>query len=127
MTFDQAAGGAVQAVVVYDGRLLLVARRDGWELPSGTPDPAESAKVTAERAVYELTGYLVDGSQTLEPQGTAQADATAAVVCQLLSQSPSGGGSLTPDQLRWAPFKEAVNAAPLPLAVRHYLQGHSPA
>jgi hypothetical protein len=121
MTFDQAAGAVVQAVVVYDGRLLLVARGEDWALPAGTAEPAESAEATAARIVYELTGYLVDGSQPLEPQ-----DAVPAVVCQLLSRSPSEGGSLTVDRQRWCPFAEAIGG-PLPAAVRKYLQGHSPA
>ncbi|MGW1002741.1 NUDIX hydrolase [Streptomyces sp. NPDC002520] len=125
MVFDQADGAVVQAVVVYDGRLLLVARGEDWALPSGTAEPAESAEATAARIVYELTGYLVDGSQPLAPRGEGGEDAIPAVVCQLLSRSPSAGGSLTEDQLRWCPFQEAIGG-PLPAAVRHYLQGHSP-
>lgn len=122
MTLGQAADGVVEAVVAYDGRLLMVRQQDGWGLPAGTPEPAESAGATAARVVYELTGYLVDGSQTLEPEENA----VSAVVCQLLSESPSGGASLTPEQVRWAPFAEAAPAG-LSAPVRDYLQGHTPA
>jgi 8-oxo-dGTP diphosphatase len=120
MTVEQHAEGVVQAVVAYDGQVLLVARSNGWGLPAGTPEPGETAAATAARAVYELTGYLVDGSQTLPSPD----DGTSAVVCQLLSESPSEGGDLA-QQFRWAPFTEAVDAE-IPLAVRDYLQGHTP-
>ncbi|MFF8726963.1 NUDIX domain-containing protein [Streptomyces sp. NPDC015171] len=121
MTLEQAEG-VVRAVVVYDGRLLLIPEADGWGLPSGTPVPAETAPATAARIVYETTGYLVDGTEPLEPGRAAR---ETAVVCQLLSESPSDGGRLTADQLRWAPIAETVGL-PLPGTVRAYLQGHTP-
>ncbi|MFE4961333.1 NUDIX domain-containing protein [Streptomyces sp. NPDC056660] len=130
MTSEQAAGSVVSAVVVYDGRLLLVNERGGWELPSGTPEPAESATATAARLVYELSGYLVDGSSLLRPTDTAPPDTTAPdarsfVVCQLLSETPSAEARLGPEQLRWSPFAEAIDAG-LPAPVRVYLEGHAP-
>ncbi|KAF5990407.1 NUDIX hydrolase [Streptomyces mirabilis] len=125
MTLEQAARGGVDAVVVYDGRLLMVAAQDSWGLPSGAPQPAESAQAGAARLVYELTGYLVDGTSVLRSQGTAGEDARPAVVCQLLSQAPSAEARLGPEQIRWAPFAEALDTG-LPEAVRDYLVGHSP-
>lgn len=125
MTLEQAARGGVDAVVVYDGRLLMVAAQDSWGLPSGAPQPAESAQAGAARLVYELTGYLVDGTSVLRSQGTDGEDARPAVVCQLLSQAPSAEARLGPEQIRWAPFAEALDAG-LPEAVRDYLVGHSP-
>jgi len=125
MTLEQAAQGVVEAVVVYDGRLLLVNTGNGWELPSGAPELAETAQATAARVVYELTGYLVDGSALLRPEAAAQADARSAVVCQLLSEDPSADARLTPEQLRWTPLAEA-NQAGLPEVVREYLEGHTP-
>jgi 8-oxo-dGTP pyrophosphatase MutT (NUDIX family) len=122
----EAAQGVVQAVVLYDGRLLLVADGDGWVLPSGTPQPAEPAEATAARAVYELTGYLVDGTESLTPHDGARAGEASAVICQLLSESPSDGASLASDQVRWVPIPETAGAA-LPAAVRAYLRGHTPA
>ncbi|MGW4563913.1 NUDIX domain-containing protein [Streptomyces sp. NPDC004561] len=116
MALEQAEG-VVLAVVVYDGRVLLVRSADGWTLPSGTPEPAETAAATAARVVYERTGYLVDGSATL--------DATSAVVCQLLSEDPSGGASLAPDHIRWTPIAQTAQVA-LPTVVRDYLRGHTP-
>ncbi|MEU6577655.1 NUDIX domain-containing protein [Streptomyces sp. NPDC046805] len=129
MTLEDAGGGAVQAVAVYDGRLLLVERQDGWGLPSGAPEPAETPEATAARLVYELTGYLVDGSQPLRsPAATGTGtDAPPAVVCQLLSEDPSDGARLTPEQIRWVPFAEAADVdAGLPQVVRDYLEGHTP-
>ncbi|MGM0349932.1 MULTISPECIES: NUDIX domain-containing protein [Streptomyces] len=108
---------AVQAVVVYDGRLLLVREADGWVLPSGTGQPAETAEATAARVVYELTGYLADGSAAL--------DGGPAVLCQLLSEDPSDGARLAPEDIRWTPNGETAGIA-LPEAVRDYLEGHTP-
>lgn len=125
MTLEQAAQGVVEAVVVYDGRLLLVNPGDGWELPSGAPEPAETALASAARLVYELTGYLVDGTALLRPKAAAQEDARSAVVCQLLSEDPSADARLTPEQLRWTPLAEA-NHPGLSAAVREYLEGHTP-
>ncbi|MFE9608644.1 NUDIX domain-containing protein [Streptomyces sp. NPDC006012] len=121
MTVEQADSGTVESLVGYDGRLLLILRADGWGLPSGTPQPAETAEATAARVVYELTGYLVDGGQTLK----AQQDTVPAVVCQLLSESPSEGGRLPPEQIRWTPYEETAGAA-LSTAVCNYLAGHTP-
>ncbi|MEU6773792.1 NUDIX domain-containing protein [Streptomyces sp. NPDC046759] len=124
MTLDPEEG-VVQAVVLYDGRLLLVEDGDGRVLPSGTPQPAEPAEATAARVVYELTGYLVDGTEPLTPRDGERADGAQAVVCQLLSESPSDGAALTPEQVRWVPIPEAADAD-LPSAVQAYLRGHTP-
>ncbi|MES4893095.1 NUDIX domain-containing protein [Streptomyces sp. NPDC096012] len=115
----------VRAVVLYDGRLLLVRGDGGWQLPSGGPQPAESATATAARVVYELTGYLVDGTRALEPHGGARPDGAAAVVCQLLSEAPSDGARLAPEEVRWTPIARTAGAT-LPPAVRTYLEGHTP-
>ncbi|MFE8947936.1 NUDIX hydrolase [Streptomyces sp. NPDC007856] len=124
MTLEPAEG-VVQAVVLYDGRLLLVEDGHGWALPSGTPDPAEPAEATAARVVYELTGYLVDGTESLARHDGPPPDGTAAVVCQVLSGTPSDGAALTPEQVRWAPIPETADVQ-LPAAVREYLRGHTP-
>jgi hypothetical protein len=74
--------------------------------------------------VYELTGYLVDGSSTLEPEA-AQADSGPAVLCRLLTEDPSDGARLAPEQIRWVPVAEAVDITPRGV-VRNYLEGHTP-
>ncbi|MEU9973453.1 NUDIX hydrolase [Streptomyces sp. NPDC051014] len=131
MISEQAAGSVVDAVVVYDGRVLLVDAAGDWRLPSGTPEPAESATATAARLVYELTGYLVDGSSVLRPApdaaepDTAAPDARSFVVCQLLSESPSAEARFGPEQVRWVPFAQAIDAG-VPGPVRVYLEGHTP-
>ena len=115
----------VDAVVIYDGRVLLVNAQAGWQLPSGDPEPAESESATAARVVYEQTGYLVDGSTLLPPDETAPIGTRSAVVCQLLSETPSSEAQLGPEQLRWVPLAEAIDAG-LPQTVRTYLEGHTP-
>ncbi|WOX15149.1 NUDIX domain-containing protein [Streptomyces sp. N50] len=121
MALEQAAEDAVDALVVNDGRVLLVDVQGGWSLPSGIPEEAETAQAAAARAVYELTGFLVDGTSLLE----SGAGGAAAVVCQLLSDDPSGEAQLTAGQLRWASFADAIGVG-LPAAVRTYLEGHTP-
>ncbi|MFF2509026.1 NUDIX domain-containing protein [Streptomyces sp. NPDC058067] len=126
MTPERADQGVVQAVVIHNGSLLLVGRGpDSRTLPSGLPEPAESAEACAARSVYELTGYLVDGSRPLQPY--ADTDAPSAVVCQLLTEDPSDGARLPPDEIHWVPVAAAVSAADgLSGTVRHYLEGHTP-
>lgn len=121
MALEQATEDVVDAVVVDDGRLLLVETQGGWSLPSGVPEQAETAQATAARAVYELTGFLVDGTSLLE----SESGGGSAVVCQLLSDDPSGEAQLTAGQVRWAPFGEAIGTG-LPASVRTYLEGHTP-
>jgi 8-oxo-dGTP diphosphatase len=125
MAGEQVAEELVDAVVVNDGRLLLVNAQGGWSLPSGAPEEAETAQATAARVVYELTGYLVNGSSLLKPDPAAGAEGPPAVVCHLLSEDPSGEAQLTAGQLRWTPFAEAIDSG-LPAPVRAYLQGHTP-
>lgn len=121
MTAERAEG-VVRAVVVTDGRLLLVPEPAGWGLPSGIPQPAETPQAAAARVVYELTGYLVDGTEALDP---GDDDGGTTILCRLLTESPTDGGSLTPDHLRWASVEETADT-PLPAPVRHYLEGHTP-
>ncbi|RII20644.1 hypothetical protein DSC45_05405 [Streptomyces sp. YIM 130001] len=122
MTLDQPPTDVVQAVVVYDGQLLLVAEADAWGLPTGGTEPAESAEAAAARIVYELTAYLVDGSPPLEPRSKG----STAVVCHPLTEDPSGSGSLPSERLRWVLFTE-LDDIELPPAVREYVRGHTPA
>ncbi|MET7741201.1 NUDIX domain-containing protein [Streptomyces sp. NPDC005385] len=128
MTLEQTARDTVEAVVVDDGLLLLVDAPDGWRLPSGPPELAERPQATAARVVYELTGYLVDGSSLLEADGAAVEGPVAGpstVVCRLLSDTPSAEARLSAEQLRWTPFADAIDTG-LPETVRRYLEGHTP-
>nr|WSX74446.1 NUDIX hydrolase [Streptomyces sp. NBC_00899] len=121
----ESAEGVVQAVVLYHGRLLLIDDGGGWALPSGRPELSESAGATAARAVYELTGYLVDGTEPLTSTRPGGPDDPSAVICQLLSESPSDGASLPRSHVRWTPIPEAVDSG-LSASVRSYLRGHTP-
>jgi 8-oxo-dGTP diphosphatase len=47
---------SVKAVIIRDGRVLLVANhRDEWELPGGRPEPGESLATALVREVAEET------------------------------------------------------------------------
>ena len=47
------------------------------------------------------------------------------MLCQLLSEDPSDGARLAPEDIRWTPNGETAGIA-LPEAVRDYLEGHTP-
>jgi 8-oxo-dGTP pyrophosphatase MutT (NUDIX family) len=51
----------VQAVILREGRVLLAVRDElrGWELPGGTPQPAESDAEALVREVREETGLEI--------------------------------------------------------------------
>ncbi|MFG2309840.1 NUDIX domain-containing protein [Streptomyces sp. NPDC048566] len=127
MALEQTARDTVEAVVVDDGRLLLVDASGGRRLPSGPPELAERPQATAARVVYELTGYLVDGFSLLEPEGEEPSGPVAGrstVVCRLLSDTPSPEARLTAEQVHWTPFAQAVDAG-LPAGVPEYLEGRT--
>ncbi|MFJ3496315.1 NUDIX domain-containing protein [Streptomyces sp. NPDC086091] len=124
MTLERTARGTVEAVVVDNGRLLLVGAAEAWGLPAGTPEAAETPEATAARAVYELTGYLVDGSSLLRPTEETPAPAVPVVVCRLLSDSPSSEATLPAERVRWVPLAEAADAEVPPL-VREFLRGRT--
>lgn len=58
------------AVIVHDGKVLLVKRRvkEGslsWQFPAGEVEPGETAREAAVRETREETGLIVAASQTL--------------------------------------------------------------
>ena len=58
------------AVIVHDGRLLLVRRRvtEGslsWQFPAGEVEPGESAEDAAVRETFEETGLVVAARRVL--------------------------------------------------------------
>ncbi len=110
MTLEQAArrGGRGRRVRWAVRRLGGRAGQLGAAV--GHPAARQSAQAGAARLVYQLTGYLVDGTSVLRAQGSAGADARPAVVCQLLSQAPSAEARRHPEQIRWYSFAEALDA-----------------
>lgn len=59
--FDVGPLASGEAVVIRDGRLLLIRRADDglWALPGGITDPGETAAQTARRELWEEAG--IDG------------------------------------------------------------------
>jgi 8-oxo-dGTP diphosphatase len=57
---------AVRALIVRDGRLLMVHSRvqGDWKFPGGGVEPLETTSAALEREVAEETGYRTAGPQT---------------------------------------------------------------
>lgn len=57
-TFRPVTGSAV--IVVQDGEILVVKKRDFYMLPGGSPEPGETLEETAIREAQEETGFDVE-------------------------------------------------------------------
>jgi 8-oxo-dGTP pyrophosphatase MutT (NUDIX family) len=58
---------SVKAVLIHDGRVLLLLNERGeWDLPGGRPDPGEAHRQALAREVREETGLLVEVGAALD-------------------------------------------------------------
>jgi len=107
------------AVIVHDGKVLLVRRRvsEGtlsWQLPAGAVEAGESPVQAAVREAEEETGLVVAGGELLgERVHPATGRAMVYVACQVISGEATVGD---PDELAefvWATRQD------LPVLVPH--------
>lgn len=57
---------SIKGVVIHDSRvLLLLNKRDEWDLPGGRPDPGEDHRVALVREVREEAGLAVEAGALL--------------------------------------------------------------
>ncbi len=114
---------AVDAAVVADGQLLLVARRDGggWAVPGGFVHPGEGDVAAMRRELREETGVDVRGVDPVlfdrvkvdDPRNTAEKWITTRLGLFILARRPVAVAADDAVDVRWVPLASAgdVDAA----------------
>ena len=106
------------AVIVHDGKLLLVRRRiaEGtlsWQLPAGAVEPAESSEQAAVRETREETGLIVTATTVLgERVHPATGRAMVYVACTLVSGEALVGDPEELAEAKWAVPAELPTLVP---------------
>lgn len=125
---EEAPGIAV-AIVVQDGRVLMVRRRvaEGqlsWQFPAGEIEPGESPEAAAVRETAEETGLRVAAARLLgerdHPQNGRRMSYTA---CEVVGGTAAVVDSDELDRVVWASRAELAEYVPFPMfgPVRQYL------
>jgi 8-oxo-dGTP diphosphatase len=118
------------AVVVHEGRVLLVRRAvpEGalvWQFPAGKIEPGESAEDAAERETREETGLVV-AAQTLlgERVHPATGRAMRYVACDVVIGEARAMAAREVSAVAWPTAREFAAYVPHPLhgPVRDYLR-----
>ncbi len=81
---NQYVSVAVGAIVVYDGKILLVKRnkaphKDFWAIPGGSVKLGESLQEAAEREIREETGLTIKGKKPVYTFDLIERDEKGAV------------------------------------------------
>ena len=116
------------AVIVHDGKLLLVRRRvsEGtlsWQFPAGAIEPGESPEQAAVRETQEETGLVVTATKNLGDRIHPTTGRTMIyVACDILTGNPT----IVDDELielAWANRNELADYIPFGFypAVQEYL------
>ena len=108
---------SVKAVIIEDGRVLLLANDRGeWELPGGRPDPGESEPTAVAREIREELGVAARvGPRLAEEPFEVIGGRTVRIVsygCEIDRGSPLSLSGEHRD-LMWAPV-DALGDLPLP-------------
>lgn len=118
------------AVIVHDGRVLLVKRRvkEGtlsWQFPAGAIEPGESPTDAAEREAHEETGLTVKATKTL---GERIHPATGRTMIYIACDLVSGNARVADDDeladFTWSDHAHLAEYVPRGFypAVQHYLR-----
>lgn len=118
---------AALAVLVRDGQVLLVRRRNPpdaglWGFPGGHVEPGETALAAAVRELHEETSVLAEPCAYIDNVDLILRDASgalthhfllAAVLCRYVSGQPCAGDDAT--EAGWVPVERVLGAG-LPLS-----------
>ena len=111
---------AAIAVVIHEGRVLLVRRKNApdaglWGFPGGHVDPGETALAAAARELAEETGVVATPERYLTNIDVIERDATgalrfhfllAAVLCRYVSGTPQAADDVS--DAAWVPLRDIV-------------------
>ena len=112
------------AVIVHEGRLLLVRRRikDGslsWQFPAGELEPGEDPEDAAVRETREETGLVVKATKVLgERVHPATGRTMIYVACYVLSGKATVADEDELDDIAWTNRDSLNNYIPHPLFQR---------
>lgn len=126
--------GIAAAVVVHNGKVLLVRRRvaEGdltWQFPAGGIEAGEDALAAAARETSEETGLDVDGTLLLGERVHPQTGRHISyVVCALISGDAYAADDEELAEVAWVTRAELSGYVPSGLfgPVREYLEQHLP-
>lgn len=134
MTEQQTQQGIAAAVVVDDGKVLLVRRRvaEGdlsWQFPAGGIEDGETPEQAAARETYEETGLSVDAQMLLgERVHPKTGRHMSYVVCQLVTGQAHVADADELAEVAWVAHAELPAYVPYGLfgPVQEYLDQHLP-
>jgi 8-oxo-dGTP diphosphatase len=134
MSEQQTEQGIAAAVVIDNGRVLMVRRRvaEGslaWAFPAGGIEAGEDALAAAARETFEETGLSVDGTLLLGSRVHPDTGRHLSyVVCRLISGEANVADADELAEVAWVTLEELPQFVPQGLfgPVQEYLDQHLP-
>lgn len=120
MTQQSDKPGIAAAVIVQDGKLLLVRRRvaEGslsWQFPAGEIEPGESVEDAAVRETFEETGLVVAARRVL---GDRVHPATKRQMFYVMADALAGSARVADadelDAVEWVKLSQVTEYVPYP-------------
>ncbi|MEW1657202.1 NUDIX hydrolase [Streptomyces sp. NPDC093707] len=123
--------GIAVALIVHEGRVLMVRRRIGegepfWQFPAGEVEPGESPEDAAVRETREETGLHVSAVKLLgERAHPATGRPTSYTACEMVTGTAHLADDEEPAELAWVSHGEIPEYVPHELfePVQRYLDG----